>query len=119
MTSSRVEGLDDLEAAIRDAVERMAAGAAAAVNEGARSVQADIRVGVGVDTGHERAAIEIRDDGPTGAEVGVFDEGVDYEQYGEFGTSRQPARPVFGPAADAERLRLSRRVADHIRRALP
>jgi HK97 gp10 family phage protein len=113
----RVEGLDGLELALSRVVDRVAEGAAAAVEEGARAVAADVRLRVGVDTGRERAAVEVRTS-RSGAQVGVFDPGIAYEQFPEFGTSKQPARPAFAPAAEAERVVLPDRVEQHVARRL-
>lgn len=70
------------------------------VRRTALSIEAGAKRVVPVDTGNLKNSLQTQMVSDLEAEVGTV---VEYGPYVEFGTSRQPAQPYLGPAAEAER----------------
>ena len=75
---------------------------------------------VDVDSGNLRDSTDIKyeDDGLR-AEVGWRDRDDLYASLHEHGTRRIPAKPVLGPALEAERAKLPDRIRAEVRKVLP
>lgn len=119
MAKVRVDGVAEVRAAVGRVADALAGGARGGLAEAADALADDVRARVAVDTGNLASGVEVLT-GPDGltADVGWDDPDEDYAQYPEAGTSRQPAQPALGPAAQDARRRLPAAVTRHVRRRL-
>lgn len=117
MGKSTIVGLSKMKADLARAAAKIQQAADDAVDEGAEAVAQGMRAGAPVDTGELVDGIAVRpaEDG-VGKDVGVFD--VGHAGFVEFGTEDTPAQPFAQPAAEAERRRLPKRVADRVNRSV-
>lgn len=115
-----IEGLDAFRARLAELAPQITTAAKKAVKESAEAVRDEAKQGVRVDTGNLRDSVDITyaDDGLT-AEVGWRDRDDLYASLHEHGTRRIPAKPVLGPALEAERAKFPDRVKTEVRRVLP
>ncbi|MEX5636530.1 HK97-gp10 family putative phage morphogenesis protein [Parafrankia sp. FMc2] len=117
--SVRIEGLDQLRGAAARIQDQVRRGIQRAVTESLDAVEAEAERRAPTRTGDlQRAGIgtEVDDDGLAG-DVGFTRDGF-YGLFQEFGTSQHPAQPMLGPAAEAERAELPRRMIRHVTREL-
>ncbi|MDX3235653.1 HK97 gp10 family phage protein [Streptomyces sp. ME03-5709C] len=116
----QIEGLEHLRDRLEELAPQILEAAKPAVREAAESVKTTVRQFVAVDSGNLRDSVDIRyeDDGLT-AEIGWRDRDDFYASIHEHGTRRIRARPVLGPALDAERAPFPDRVRTEVRQALP
>lgn len=106
-----IEGLDRLDRAIGELAANMRAGAEDAVGEEAEAVAQDMRDDAPRDTGELIDSIQAEHDGLEGLAAAT----AGHAEFVEHGTSKMPARPYAGPAAEASRSRFPDRVAERIR----
>lgn len=116
--TARIEGLENVQAALARMSDRVRRGLVRAVEQSVAAVEADTRDSAPVRSGQLSAdgiGSRILADGLAG-EVGFTrDEGW-YGHMVEFGTSHSPAQPMLTPAAEAERARFPDRVRTEVRR---
>lgn len=115
--STKVEGLDRLEAKLQAVAEGITTGAGSAVQAETSEIAEDWRQSVPVFEGHLQAGIQEEFDGTEGRVVSTDEASEPIE----FGTSSSPAQPFAQPGADRGRSRYPDRVAksvsDEIERA--
>ncbi|EFC78884.1 HK97-gp10 family putative phage morphogenesis protein [Parafrankia sp. EUN1f] len=114
-----IEGLDELAGAARRIGERVQRGVKQAVAESLDAVKTDAERRAPRLTGELQESgidTQVDDDGQAG-DVGFTRDGF-YGLFQELGTSQHPPQPMLGPAAEAERAELPRRLERHIRREL-
>jgi len=115
-----IDGIKDAERELERQGRTIADALADVVPVAAEAIRDEARRLVPVDTGRLRDEIGFTVDG-TEAEVKIIDttraSGTYYGQFVEFGTSKQPAQPFMGPAAEIERGRLRARVEDAVKGA--
>lgn len=92
-------GSDELAAALRQIAAQAPDLAARVLDNAAMRVEASAKQRCPVDTGRLRSSIQVGGDGLQRT-VGT---NVEYGPYIEFGTSKRPAKPFLGPAAEQER----------------
>jgi len=102
----KIEGMEALQRALRQAPDVVRARAADAIQASSFAVAQRARGKVPVDTGKLKAAIGSLARGLNGR-VGITDTDMArgparYWRFVEFGTVRTPAQPFFRPAADEE-----------------
>lgn len=115
-----LSGLDGLADKLAGLPDEILAAAREAVRESAEDVQRETLLNVRKDTGQLQRDLKIRyRKSGLLAQIGWFDRRSFYAWFHEFGTSSIPARPALGPAIEAERQHIGKRVADAIRRVLP
>lgn len=112
----RVEGVKEAQQAIDEAGERIAAALQIVADAAAEAVLDDARRTVPVDRGNLRDAL-IKTGDAGDYEVRVFTPEARYGHYVEFGTSKQPAQPFMGPAAERERKNMPKRVESAVKEA--
>ncbi|WP_018503091.1 HK97-gp10 family putative phage morphogenesis protein [Parafrankia discariae] len=115
----RIEGLKELRDAIGRIEGQVLRGIRRAVEQSVEAVQADAERRAPVRTGDlQQVGIGSQVDGDgLGGDVGFTGDGF-YGHFVEFGTSHSPAQPMLGPAAEAERAELPRRMTREISREL-
>lgn len=102
--------LEELPRELKDACRR-------AVADGAEAVKEQTESTVPVDSGHLSRNVRVRRrEGGLSADVGWFDKKSYYAAFIEHGTESIRAQPTLGPALEAERPRLPRRLRDEIRK---
>lgn len=115
-----IQGLDRLRARLAELAPDITAAAKKAVNESAEAVRDEARQGVRVDSGNLRESTDIAyEDEGMRAEIGWRDRDDWYASLHEHGTRRIPARPVLGPALEAERTKFPDRITAEVRKVLP
>jgi len=112
--SVKIEGLGELEAALKLKVAELREGAVAAVAEEVELTANDAESGAPVDTGHLRGSIQRR----AGDLEGEVRATARYAAFVEHGTYKDPAQPFMKPAADKARRRFPATAAAIIRKAL-
>lgn len=115
----RVTGLERLRGRVEDLPDDIRRALQRAIQESAEAVREDTRRNVRVNTGRLRDGVGIRyDEDGLVADVGWHAGEYYYARFHEHGTRRFPAQPALGPAIEAERRRLPRRITDEVRRYL-
>lgn len=109
-----LEGTDDALGAIAQIASAAVAAAEQAIGEEGEAVAQEMRDAAPRDTEELVASIQAEHDGPTATAAAT----ADHSEHVEFGTSKMPARPYAGPAAERARERLPQRVADAVERAV-
>ena len=115
----RIEGLDRLRDHLDQLPEEILTALRTAVRESAEDVQRETLLNVRKDTGNLQRKLKIRyeKDGLR-AEVGWFDRDDYYASFQEHGTKSITALPALGPAIEAERGRIGKRISQEIRQEL-
>ena len=101
----RVTGVAEAQKELERQGRTIGEGLAEVVSVAAAAIRDEARRTAPVDSGDLRDSIGYHVEGDT-AEVkimGANRSGVWYAQFVEFGTSKQPAQPFMGPAAERER----------------
>jgi HK97 gp10 family phage protein len=97
----KLEGMGQLQAALKSAPDRVKAHASSAVAASAFAIAQRARSMVPVATGALKNDITSSTTGVSGR-VGLATRSSYYWRFVEFGTIHMPARPFFRPAAEAE-----------------
>ncbi|MGW4986316.1 HK97-gp10 family putative phage morphogenesis protein [Streptomyces mirabilis] len=115
-----VRGSDALLKQLDHVTSRMHQAVRQAVEESAESVVAGTKRRVNVDTGNLKASVKVHmHDGATiKADIGWKDRADRYALWQEFGTQAMPARPALGPAFNAEKRKISQRIAKAIEKVI-
>lgn len=115
-----IQGLGRLRERLAELAPEITAAGKKAVKESAEAIRDDAKQGVRVDSGNLRDSTDIKyeDDGQR-AEIGWRDSDDMYASLHEHGTRKIPARPVLGPALEAERTKFPERIAAEVRKVLP
>lgn len=114
-----IEGLDALRDQLADLTPTIRAAGFKALQDSAEAIRADASGGVRVDSGNLQRSAKARfHNSQLRAEIGWWDTDDRYVIFHEFGTRKIPARPVLGPAAEAERTKIAARIQAEVRRAL-
>lgn len=119
MAKVTVRNLKRLEKQLKYMPDEIYDGCRAATAESVNAVYEDMRNRVPRKSGMLRGAIGRRVTGALRGRVGIF--GRRRAWWGalvEFGTSRTPAQPFAGPAAEAEAARYPGRLRRHVGKAL-
>lgn len=110
----KLEGVKDVEAALRRKLDEYRADIEHAVSAEAEELASDWRSQVPVDEGDYRNSIRVEGSGME-AEIGNFGREGWHGMFVEFGTSQKSARPAAGPAAEVSRIRFVERLRRMIR----
>jgi HK97 gp10 family phage protein len=109
-----VEGLDELDEALRDAASSARVAAEGAVGAEAEAIAQDMRDAAPHDTGALEESIQAEHVGLEGTTAAT----AAHAEFVEHGTSRMAAQPYAEPAAVAAESRFPDRVGDAIRDAV-
>lgn len=109
-----VEGIPELQKALKEAAAETMQAAAEAVAEEVKAIGDDARRTVPVETGELRRSIRDAADGTSGTVKAT----ARHAGFVEHGTKNTPASPYMHPAAERSRPRLPKRAATIIRAAL-
>jgi HK97 gp10 family phage protein len=87
-----------------------------AVEDASKEVVASTQRRVHVDTGNLKTSVDytMSDGAKIKSEIGWKDRDDRYAVWQEFGTQAMPARPALGPAFNAEKRKIVRRIGDAI-----
>jgi HK97 gp10 family phage protein len=87
-----------------------------AVEDASKEVVANAQRRVHVDTGNLKSSLDytMADGKKIKSEIGWKDRDDRYAVWQEFGTQAMPARPALGPAFNAEKRKIVRRIGDAI-----
>lgn len=110
-----VRGLDALLGKLDALPDQMRASAERAVVDETEEVTQDMRDGAPFLTGELREGMQSEVDGLSGRAVST----ARHSQFVENGTSRSPAQPFAGPAAERSRDRFPGRVTEYVKGELP
>lgn len=110
-----VRGLDALLGKLDALPDQMRAGAERAVADETEEVTQDMRDGAPFLTGELREGMQSEVDGLSGRAVST----ARHSTFVENGTSRSPAQPFAGPAAERSRTRFPGRVTEYVKGELP
>ncbi|MEU1219225.1 HK97-gp10 family putative phage morphogenesis protein [Streptomyces microflavus] len=114
-----IEGLDALRDQLADLTPTIRAAGFKALQDSAEAIRSDASGGVRVDSGNLQRSAKARfHNSRLRAEIGWWDTDDRYVIFHEFGTRKIPARPVLGPAIEAERTKIAARIQAEVRRAL-
>lgn len=114
-----IQGLDALRARLEELAPTIRAAAFKALKESAEAVRSEAAANVRVDTHNLQRSAKARfENNRLRAEIGWWDSDDLYAALLEHGTRRIPARPVLGPALEAERTKISARIQAEVRRAM-
>ncbi|MFB7225238.1 HK97-gp10 family putative phage morphogenesis protein [Streptomyces sp. NPDC056227] len=114
-----IQGLDALRDRLDELGPTIRAAAFKALKESAEAVRSDAAQNVRVDTRNLQRSVKARfENNRLRAEIGWWDQDDKYATFLEHGTRRIPARPVLGPALEAERAKIAARIQAEVRRAM-
>lgn len=111
-----INGQEALLRQMEHVTSRMYQAVLAAVEAASKDVVDATKRRVHVDTGNLKTSVKytIRAGPKIKSEIGWKDRDDQYALWQEFGTQAMPARPALGPAFEAEKRKISRRIGEAI-----